>query len=1048
MRLSHSAGCLLLACVSLQAQIATTTALVGTVTDPAGSVIRGAAVSAIENNTRDTYNATTNEQGYYNIQFVRIGDYTITIRQAGFQTSEIKNVHIDLNQVVRNDATLRIGDVTQTINVESTAAAIKTDDASVSETISVRNVSELPLNGRDPLKLAAITAGTITGLKNPNGVPPGQDFIGAGTREITNSVSLDGISIVNNLITTTPTRPSVDAVQEVQVQTGTYSAQYGAYMGVHIDVVTKSGTNDIHGSLAEFVRNDKFDARNYFLSPTAAKTPLRQNQFGFEFDGPVTIPKLYNGKNKTFFMGSYEGLRQIRQSSGRASVLTPLMFAGDFSETTTIVKDPLNGNAPFPGNKIPANRLAPISQKLQQYYVAPNLPGLSNNLSYNAANNNNTDQSVDRVDQNFGTNARVYFRFQVQKQDLLQGAAVPSSASTGTVTTRNYGFGYTQTLSPVLVNDLRLGKQWFITSTLNDFYVKGLTHAGKDLGIPGFDGDVAFNNPGIPEFNVTGFSGWGNSGSNWFQDDSTWQGSDQLSWSHGAHTIIGGAEFRKLETGRAAQNSPRGAFTFNGQYSGYAPADFLMGFIQSDTTDSLQVRGLVAEWRDGFFVTDKWQVSRKLALNVGLRYELPTVPYTVNGNATILNAAQTALIPGNAPVKGFQFTGPQHKDFAPRLGLAYRITEKTVFRAGVGIYYNPNHTNSFTLANTNPPFATQTSFTSSPTVPQFTYANPLGTAGPAGPTNAFTVNPNLATPRMNQWSAGIDRELWKGAGLEVSYLGSHQYHLDRSFYNNTPQPGPGAVNPRRPNPLFVSIRTIQNDEIANYEALSVVVRQRLSHRLTFLANYTWAHTLDVSSDSNNGGAPMNPYNWRADYGNSNWDIRHRLVASFVYDIPVFPTTNPVLKAVFSNWQMNAIYTEQTGLPFNVSSPNDPANTSSGGTARPDLVATPSSNCGDAHLTGCIASSAFALVPTGIYRYGNAGRNLLHGPGLVNMDFSFFRNIPLKERLKLQFRAEMFNLLNHPNFGNPSSTFNTSSFGNITGTTTDNRDVQFGLRLSF
>ena len=212
-------------------------------------------------------------------------------------------------------------------------------------------------------------------------------------------------------------------------------------MGVHIDVITKSGTNDLHGSLVEFVRNDKFDARPYFLSPTAKKAPLRQNQFGFELDGPVVIPKIYNGKNRTFFMGSYEGLRQIRQTAGLATLLTPQMFAGDFSQTSTIVKDPLNGNTPFPGNQIPAARISPVVQQLQKYYATPTLPGLNNNLSYSAANNNNTDQTVDRVDQNFGLNARVYFRYQWQKEDLLAGAALPSSASTGTVDTHNYGIG-------------------------------------------------------------------------------------------------------------------------------------------------------------------------------------------------------------------------------------------------------------------------------------------------------------------------------------------------------------------------------------------------------------------------------------------------------------------------------------------------------------------------------------------------------------------------------------------------------------------------------
>src|SRR5262249_51326243 len=275
------------------------------------------------------------------------------VEQPGFQKVTKSGIVVDINQTVRSDIELTVGALTQTVTIEAVVAAIKTDDASVSEIISARNVAELPLNGRDPLKLATITAGTISGLKASIGTPPGEDFIGAGTREIQNSISLDGISIMNNLITTTPTRPAVDAVQEVEVQTGTYSAQYGAYMGVHLNVITKSGTNDLHGSVVEFLRNDKLDARPYFLSSTAPKAPLRQNQFGFELDGPVFIPKLYNGKNRTFFMGSYEGLRQIRQGAGKATIMTPQMFRGDFSQTTIAVKDPSNGNAVFPGNMIP-----------------------------------------------------------------------------------------------------------------------------------------------------------------------------------------------------------------------------------------------------------------------------------------------------------------------------------------------------------------------------------------------------------------------------------------------------------------------------------------------------------------------------------------------------------------------------------------------------------------------------------------------------------------------------------------------------------------------
>jgi hypothetical protein len=306
---------------------------------------------------------------------------------------------------------------------------------------------------------------------------------------------------------------------------------------------------------------------------------------------------------------------------------------------------------------------------------------------------------------------------------------------------------------------------------------------------------------------------------------------------------------------------------------------------------------------------------------------------------------------------------------------------------------------------------------------------------------------------MNQWSAGLERQLWSGGGLEVEYLGSHSYHLDRSYYNNTPLfPGLGSVNSRRPNPLFGVIRTINTDEIANYESMSAIFRQRLTHGLQMLASYTWSHTLDVSTDSNGGGAPMIPYNWRDDYGNSNWDIRHRFVASFVYDIPFFSVSNPVLKGAFTQWQGNGIVTLQTGIPFNVTTGTDTANTASNGTYRPDLVHAATDSCGRGHLVGCIDATAFTvadlypITPTN-YAYGNAGRNLLHGPGAETVNFAVFKNFPIRERLRFQIRFETFALFNHTNFSNPASTINTSAFGNITSAT-GNRNIQIGAKLQF
>jgi hypothetical protein len=430
------------------------------------------------------------------------------------------------------------------------------------------------------------------------------------------------------------------------------------------------------------------------------------------------------------------------------------------------------------------------------------------------------------------------------------------------------------------------------------------------------------------------------------------------------------------------------------------------------------------------------------------------VAYTINGNATELNPGQTAFIGG---YPGFHFTGPNHKDWAPRAGLAYRFTEKTVFRAGAGIYYNPNQTNSYTFLNINPPYTTQLSCVWSTGLIPPSLTNPFGSPGvcPTSPTagTVYTDPYYQPTPRMNQWSGSLERQLWSGGGLEVEYLGSHSYHLDRSYYNNAPLfPGPGAVNSRRPNPLFGVIRTINDDEIANYESLNVIFRQRLTHGLQMLASYTWSHTLDITTDSNGGGAPMIPYSWHDDYGNSNWDIRHRFVSTFVYDIPFFAVSNPFLKTAFTKWQTNGIITLQTGLPFNVTTGTDTANTSAGGTYRPNLVSTPSDDCGRGDLIGCINAAAFTvnnlypIAPTN-YAYGNAGRNLLHGPSAETVNMSLFKNFPIRERLKLQFRFETFAMLNHTNFGNPAATINTSSFGNITSAT-GNRNIQFGLKLQF
>lgn len=1031
-------------CGPVFAQLANTTSIVGTVTDSGGAAMAGVTIKAVNVGANDSYTVVTNAQGEYTFEFVRVGQYSITATQSGFQTITKTGVVVDYNQTVRTDLTLQVGQVSERIVVSGAAPPISTDDASIREDIPQQSVADLPLNGRDPLQLAATAPGVLPGQKASNGVPPGEDFIGAGTREIQNSVSLDGIAIMNNLISTVPYHPSPDAIQGLEIQTGTYSAQYGGYLGAHLNLITKEGTNQLHGAVYEFFRNDVLDARNYFQSASSSKAALRQNQFGFEVGGPIFIPKLYDGRNKTFFMFDYEGLRLIKGVTALAQVLTPLMRQGNFSQYGKQL-NPVNGQS-FPGNIIPPSLISPQAQRLLQYMPLPNLPGITNNLQATYPNNDRYNQAIGRIDQNLGEKIRLFFRYAWNNEQYLSGAATVYDETIIPVQTRNWVAGYTQTITPNMVNDFRVGRQHLVTNALNYWYVNNIADAGTKLRIPGFTGDTTFNDPGIPYINNSGFLSLGNAATNWFQFDTTWQGTDSFTYTHGPHTLIFGAELRKLITSRSAVNQPNGQLAFSGSFTGYAPADFILGYAQSSQSPGAEIRNQVAEWRDGFFVVDNWQASKRLTLNLGLRYELPTVPYTVNGYATILNSQQTALIPSTVPDPGFSFINPNHKDFAPRVGLAYRLNEKTVIRTGYGIYYNPNQTNSFTFLSSNPPLGTTTTYNSS-TVPPIvivSLSNPTAGAAHQSPlsnTSIISPNPHLPTEYMNQWSFDVQRALWASAALDIQYLGSHSEHLDRNFYDNTPQPGPGSVNSRRPNPLFGDIRIIQNDEQANYNGLSIELRQRMSHGLTLLTSYTWSHTLDVSGDSNNGGYPQNPYNWAADYGNSSWDVRHRFLASFNYALPFLASAqNGLVRQTLGGWQTNGIVTLQSGFPFNVVESGDPANTGRSN-ERPNLVGTPTSDCGDAHLTGCINPAAFAVAT---YAYGNAGRNLLYGPGLYNVDFSAFKNFSLREKASLQFRAEFFNIFNTPAFSNPNATFGTTSFGTITSTKHDNREIQFGL----
>ena len=501
-------------------QLATTTSLVGDVTDTAGSVMAGVTISSRNEATNETYTTITNGSGYYEIQYVKPATYSITAHIAGFETIKTTGVIVESNQIVRTNFTMPVGQVSETLTVTGSAPPIATDDATVSETLNQKSTGDLPLNGRDSLKLAIITPGVIPGLKAASSLPGGgEDFIGPGVREVQNSVTLDGISILTNLVSTTSIRPSVDAIQEVQVLTGTYPAQYGGYMGVQIIEVTKSGTNSLHGSVFEFLRNNWFDARGFFNAVGTPQAPFHQNQFGFEVGGPVIIPKLYNGKNKTFFMADYEGLRNASSVPAITTEPTSLMRQGNFSELLTaakpvIIHNPLDpARAPFPGNIIPAAMLSPQALAGLKYLPLPNEPGVLNNYVVNAVSGNHTDQTIDRIDQSIGEKMRFFFRYAWENSSLLAGVANPFNGYNQIVTDRNFVIGYTQVVSPKMVNDFRFGRQHTGIDSVSFFATPALANAGTLLGIPGFTSSTA--NPGLPDLSITGYDAVGGGKGTW-----------------------------------------------------------------------------------------------------------------------------------------------------------------------------------------------------------------------------------------------------------------------------------------------------------------------------------------------------------------------------------------------------------------------------------------------------------------------------------------------------------------------------------------------------
>ena len=499
---------------------------------------------------------------------------------------------------------------------------------------------------------------------------------------------MDGINATSNLLAMTSMRPIADAVTEVQVQTGSTSAEYGAYLGVHVNVVTKAGTNDFHGALFEYLQDDSLESRGYFDNLSLPEPPKRSNQFGMEFDGPVAIPGLYDGRNKTFFMARLR--RAALQPHDQPDCVGPdrADAARRLQRDQHADRQP-HHQAALPGQPDPAGAaVAAGARSCSSTIPCPTCRARrtapATTIRRRRSTESNIDQLLFRVDQNISNAARVYVRYNWVDAFDGFGNVVPTTGLFQPRVNKNTLVSWQQTLSPTLLNDFRIGYHRLDIDSLNNLMLAGVPSAGSDIGIPGFDGDVRYNNPGIPTIGLTGFSGLGNAGTNWYQFDTTFQMSNVLSWTKGTHNIRTGFDVRKMATGRRAANDPRGVFNFNGSMTGYPVADFMTGIPITITTPVDQVLGHVGQWRNGFFANDVWQATRNMTLSLGLRYERNTPVQTYEGFASMLNADQTAIIPSSFPAVGFEFHEPNNEGLgpAPRRDLSPVGEDRAARRVG------------------------------------------------------------------------------------------------------------------------------------------------------------------------------------------------------------------------------------------------------------------------------------------------------------------------------------------------------------------------------
>ena len=1081
---------------SLFAQVPTGD-ITGTVTDPSGAFISGAVITISSSATGAQRTVTSNESGVYSLPGLNPGVYSMRVEAKGFKVDQRRDIDLQVGQVARIDFTMQVGNVSETVEVAGGAPILETENATIGTVIENRRIVELPLNGRNPLQLVSLTPGATT---NGPASSQGQQRMGgqrnafalnvSGQRVEFNHYSLDGIENTDPNFNTYLFLPSVDALQEFKVESGTYGVEYGRGLS-QINITTKSGTNELHGALFEFLRNSQLDAKNFF-DPAGPIAPFKRNQFGATAGGPVWIPKIIHGKNKLFFFFDYEGLRERKAQTAVFNMPPAQQRTGDFSGSSAVIFDPAtrtvdaNGNviseAPFPGNVIPANRISTISSTLlQKYFPLPNQgsPGsYVSNFVDNEGRRNDGDQLTARGDYIQSSNSSFQIRYSHSTDAGYLPLTTPGLGYNNNVGVHQGMIGHTLVLGATKVNEFKFGISRLVAA--NQQPRAGTENVVGELGI----GGIPTNIPlywGVPvlQFGGGAISTVGECSDcpfvNW---DTTFQWTDTFSWTRGKHSFKFGTDDRRMRFNQIGAVVARGRFTFNGTYTANPSissppaenslADFLLGYMQ---TSEGQAGAPIANFRGyslGFYAEDSWKLTPKLTINYGLRYELE--PPFLDSHDAIVNIDfkwDNTMLPtyvragtgdpyqGNPPFRlpanvpyvrdgrfGRRAYQTDYHNWAPRLGIAWSLDPKTVIRSGGGLYYVREIGNAeFDLVR-NAPYSTRRSENAqSPLIPTLNWQVPF--VQNAAPSFILVNQFNQHTPYIAQWSFGIERQVTGNASLEVSYLGSAGVHLQRLMTYNTATPGPPTnINNRRPwFPIYGGTFQVMADPShSTYHALQARFQQRFTRGFTLLSSYSWSKSIDngsgVRTTDGDSLTPSNDYNLRLDRGLSAFDFRHRSTTSFLYELPVgrgkglLSDANVFTNTILGGWQLGGIVTLQSGFPFTLYCGSGPVQ-NGGDNCYPDNLGGRSSLPSDQrgpNLWFNTANFVNRINDPSLpqYRYGNNARNNLIGPPLVDVDASVSKNWRFGEKRGLEFRSEFFNLPNHPIFGQPGGTVGSAS----------------------